>query len=47
MGLCNSPDTFQKKMNERFDGLKFIRAYIYNLLIISNDNFEDNLTQLK
>ena len=42
MGLCNSPDTFQKKMNERFDGLKFIRTYIYDLLMISNGNFIDN-----
>ena len=28
MGLCNSPDIFQEKMNDLFAGLDYVRAYI-------------------
>ena len=35
MGVCNPPDIFQEKMNEMFRGIGFIRAYIYDLLIIT------------
>ena len=28
MGLCNSPDFFQEKINELFNGLEYIRVYI-------------------
>ena len=35
MGLCNSLDIFQEKMNKLFAGLDFVRAYIDSLLIIS------------
>ena len=34
MGLCNSPDIFQEKMNELFNGLEYVRIYIDDLLII-------------
>ena len=47
MGLCNTPDIFQEKMNELFNGLEYVKAYIDNLLIISNGNFEDHLNKLK
>ena len=47
MGLCNSPDIFQEKMNELFNGLEYVRAYIDDLLIISNGNFEDYLNKVK
>ena len=47
MGLCNSPDLFQEKMNELFNFLKYIKAYIADLLIISNSNFEDHLNKVK
>ena len=40
MGLCNSPDIFQEKMNELFVGLYYVRAYIDDLLIISNGTFD-------
>ena len=36
MGLCNSPDIFQEKMNELFNGLGYVRGYIDDLLIINN-----------
>ena len=43
MGLCNSSDSFQGNMNELFNGLEYVKAYIIVLLIISNGNFEDHL----
>jgi len=46
MGLCNSPDIFQEKMNELFVGLDYVRAYIDDLLIISNGTFDDHLEKL-
>ena len=46
MGLCNSPDIFQEKMNELFIGLEYVRAYIDDLLVISNGSFEDHLNKL-
>ena len=46
MGLCNSPDIFQEKMNELFIGLEYVRAYMDDLLVISNGSFEDHLNKL-
>ena len=46
MGLCNSPDIFQEKMSKLMDGLSFVLTYIDDLLIISNDSFENHLTKL-
>ena len=46
MGLCNSPDIFQEKMNELFAGLEYVRAYIDDLLVISKGSFEDHLSKL-
>ena len=31
MGLCNSPDIFQEKMNELYIGLEYGRVYIDDL----------------
>ena len=36
MGLCNSPNVFQEKMNELFEGLDFVRAHIDDLLCITS-----------
>ena len=49
MGLCNSPDIFQEKMkmNELFNGLEYVRAYIDDVLVISNGNFDDHLNKVK
>ena len=47
MGLCSSPDIFQEKMTELFNGLEYVRAYIDDLLIICNNNFEDNVNKIK
>ncbi len=47
MGLCNSPDIFQEKMSELFTGLEFVRAYIDDLLAITNGTFDDHLEKLE
>ena len=46
MGLCNSPDIFQEKMNKLFAGFDYVRAYIDDLLIITKGSFEDHLKHL-
>ena len=46
MGLCNSPDIFQEKMNELFAGFDYVRTYIDDLLAISNGTFDDHLDKL-
>ena len=45
MGLYNSPDIFQEKMNELFKSLEYVRAYIDDILIMSNANFEDHINK--
>ena len=47
MGLSNSPDVFQEKMNELFHGFEYVRAYIDDLLVISKGTYEDHLTKLR
>mgnify|MGYP000536277061 CR=1 FL=1 len=39
--------TISAIMNELFNDLEYIRAYIDDLLIISSSNFEDHLNQVK
>ena len=46
MGLSNSPDIFQEKMNELFSGLEYVRAYIDDLLILTTDNWDTYINQL-
>ena len=45
MGLSNSPDIFQEKMNEFFNGLEYIRTYIDDILIISKKSFENYISK--
>ena len=47
IGLYNSPDIFQKKMNEFFQGLDYVQAYIDDLLCITKGNFADHLEKLE
>ena len=47
MGLCNAPDIFQQKMSELVYDLEYARAYIDDLLIISNSTFQDHLDKLE
>ena len=46
MGLCNSPDIFQEKMSDLMSDLEYVRAYIDDVLIITNDNWDDHLNKL-
>ena len=46
-GLCNRSDIFQGKMKKLLNGLEYLRAYIDDLLIISNSNFEDHQNNVK
>ena len=47
MGLCNSPDIFQEKINELMDGLEFVRAYLDDVLIPSKNSFEEHLEHIE
>lgn len=46
MGLCNSPDIFQEKMNNLMSDLEYVRAYIDDLLILTKGSLEDHLNKL-
>ena len=46
MGIANSPDIFQHKMNDLFHGFKFIRAYIYRHLIFLKGEWIDHAEKL-
>ena len=46
MGLCNSPDIFQEKMSTLMQDLEYVRAYIDDLLVITNGSMEDHLEKL-
>eukprot|EP00957_Ditylum_brightwellii_P002626 202142-Ditylum_brightwellii.AAC.1 len=43
MGLCNSPDIFQEKMSKMFANIKELHAYIDNLLLITNGDWDNHL----
>ena len=47
MGLCDSPDIFQEKMSELFDGLDFVRTHIDDLLTLTKETFGDHLEKLE
>ena len=47
MGVINSPDIFQEKMNEMFCGFEFIQAYIDELLIITKGDWSNHLEKME
>ena len=47
MGVANSPDIFQQKMNDLFYGFEFIRAYIDDLLISTKGYWTDDVQKLE
>ena len=47
MGVSNSPEIFQEKMNEMFRGLGFIQAYINYLLIITKGDWSYHLEKME
>ena len=46
MGISNSPEIFQHKMNDLFHGFEFIRVYIDDLLILTKWDWTDNVQKL-
>src|ERR1043165_4172289 len=46
MGLCNSPDIFQEKMSSLVQDLEYCRAYIDDLLILTQGDWNLHLEQL-
>ena len=44
MGIDNSPEMFQHKMNHLFHGFEFISVYIDDLLILPKRDWKDHLT---
>jgi hypothetical protein len=49
MGLCNSPDIFQEEVNELFNELEYVRAYIDDILVLlsKEGEFEEHVFQLE
>ena len=47
MGLCNSPDIFQEKIDELFQDFSEVRAYIDDLLILTKGSWEDHLKSVR
>jgi hypothetical protein len=47
MGLCNSPDIFQEKMNDLLDGLDTARVCIDDILHVTKGSWEDHLEGLE
>jgi transposase InsO family protein len=45
-GISVGPDIFQEKMNELFDGMDYIRAYIDDILVLTKGDFDDHLEKL-
>ena len=46
MGLSTAPDIFQEKMFTLMEGLEYVRAYLDDLLVLSNSTFYDHLEKL-
>ena len=47
MGVSNSLEDFQQKMNKTFHGFEYIQAYINNLLIINKVDWGNHLEKLE
>ena len=46
MGLANSPDIFQEKINSLMGDLEFVRSYIDDCLVLTSGSWEDHLKKL-
>ena len=47
MGVANSPEIFQHKMNDLFHGFKFISACIDELLVLTKRDYTDHVQKLE
>jgi hypothetical protein len=45
MGIANSPDILQSKINQLMDGLDYVQAYLDDIFIVTK-NYEDHLRKL-
>ena len=46
MGLCNSPDIFQEHMSGLMEDLEYVRTYIDDVAILSQDTWGDHLVRV-
>ena len=46
MGIANSPDIFQSKINQLMEGLDYVQAYLDNILIVTKNTYDDHLNKL-
>jgi hypothetical protein len=46
MGIANSPDIFQGKVNQLMDGRDYVQAYLDNILIVTKNTYEDHQSKL-
>ena len=46
MGVCNSPDLFQEKISELFEGFDTLHAYIDDIILINKKRFTNYLKEL-
>ena len=47
MGVTNSPDIFQQKMNDLFRGFEVICAYIDKMLILTKEDWTGHVQKLE
>ena len=47
VGVANSPDIFQQKMNYLFNEFKFICAYLYSLLVLAKGDCTYHVKKLE
>ena len=47
MGVANSPDIFQQKMNDLFHGFEFTRVYTDYLVILTKGYWTDHIQKVE
>ena len=46
IGIYNSPNIFQENLYKLFEGFDMLRAYIYDILVISKNDFKYHINTL-
>ena len=46
MGVSNSPEIFQQKMNDLFHGFEFVHTYIYDIFVLTKGDWTDHVQTL-
>ena len=47
MGMCDSGDIFQSEVNELLSGIKGVKTYIDDIIVLSKDGFRNHIDQLR